>query len=79
MNEARDLQHPDITRMEATGYPRFPRKITVEATEEDARAYCLEQFPAFFSAMMAAFPSAVTDFLDERQEDFAEFVFARMF
>ena len=42
MNEARDLQHPDITRMEATGYPWFPRKITVEATEEDARAYCLE-------------------------------------
>ena len=79
MNEARDLQHPDITRMEATGYPWFPRKITVEATEEDARAYCLEQFPAFFSAMMAAFPSAVTDFLDDRQEDFAEFVFARMF
>ena len=51
----------------------------MEATEEDARAYCLEQFPAFFSAMMAAFPSAVTDFLDERQEDFAEFVFARMY
>ena len=64
MNEARDLEHPDITRAQQTGYPWFPRKITVEATEEDARAYCLEQFPAFFSAMMAAFPSAVTGFLD---------------
>lgn len=79
MNEARDLEHPDITHAHQTGYPWFPRKITVEATLEDAREYCLSQFRDFFSAIMAAYPSAVSDFLDERQEDFLEFVIDKMF
>lgn len=37
MNESRDIQHPDITQAEKTGYPWFPRKITVEATQEHAK------------------------------------------
>lgn len=76
MNESRDIQHPDITQAEKTGYPWFPRMITVEATEQHAKAYCVGRAEDFFGFMMAAYPYAVLNFLDEEQNDFAEFVLA---
>lgn len=75
MNESRDIQHPDITQAEKTGYPWFPRKITVKASQETAKAYCVDRFGDFFDFLMESSPYAVINFLDENQEDFAEFVF----
>lgn len=74
MNEPRDLQHPDITQAERTGYPWFPRKITLEATQDHAKAYCAEHAERFFDFVLNAWPSAVTGFLDDNESDFSEFV-----
>lgn len=79
MNESRDIQHPDITQAEKTGYPWFPRKITVEATQEHAKAYCAKRPEALFDFIMKSWPSLVSCFLDDNQEDFAEFVFCADF
>ena len=75
MNESRDIQHPDITQAEKTGYPWFPRKITVEASQEAAKACLAERFGDFVNFLLKAYPYAVINFLDENQDDFAEFVF----
>ena len=74
MNEARDLQHPEITQAEKTGYPWFPRQVVIEATEDDAKAYCQQSYDAFFSFLMAAYPYTVAAFLDDNKSFFDEFV-----
>lgn len=79
MNESRDIQHPDITQAEKTGYPWFPRKITVEATQEHAKIYCASRAGDFFDFLVKSHPYTVSNFLDENQDDFAEFVFCADF
>lgn len=79
MNDYRDIQHPDITQAEKAGYPWFPRKITVEASQEAAKAYCADRFGDFFDCLVKAHPYAVINFLDDNQDDFAEFVFCADF
>ena len=74
MNEARDLQHPEIAQIEKTGYPWFPRKVTIEATEEDAKAYCQYSYDAFFNFLLATYPHAVNSYLDDNEDLFDEFV-----
>lgn len=74
MNEARDLQHPDITRMEATGEPRFPQKIQIEVSQELASMFCENEFEAFFTFLMINYPDAITGFLDDDPENFSEFI-----
>ena len=74
MNEARDLQHPDITQMERTGEPWFPRRIEVKAAEDDAERFCKEAFGLFFQFLMTACPYAVSGFIDDNEEEFNDFV-----
>lgn len=74
MNEARDLQHPEITQIERTGYPWFPRKVTIEATEEDAKAYCQHSYDTFFNFLLASYPQAVDSYLDDNEDLFNDFV-----
>lgn len=74
MNEARDLQHPEITQTERIGYPWFPRKVTIEATEEDAKAYCQHSYDAFFNFLLASYPQAVDSYLDDNADLFDDFV-----
>lgn len=74
MNEARDIQHPDITAAEQTGYPYFPRKVTIEATEKHIGEYCEGRFKDFFAFLMVAYPYAIDGFLDDNNDDFIEFM-----
>lgn len=74
MNESRNLQHPDITAAENTGYPWFSRVIKVEAGEKEAIKFCKESFEQFFNFLMASYPYAVSGYLDDNDDDFAEFI-----
>jgi hypothetical protein len=69
-----NIQHPDITAAEQTGYPYFPRKVTIEATPKHAEEYCGEQFKAFFAFLLTAYPYAIDGFLDDNNDDFVEFM-----
>lgn len=72
MNEARDLQHPDITAAEKTGYPWFPIKVVTEISEADAKKFCQESFEDFWAFIMASSPSVAAGFIDDNQGDFLE-------
>lgn len=74
MNQDNNIQHPDITAAEETGYAWFPRQVRIEATEKHARDFCGENFEAFFNFVMAVSPYSIINYLDDNSEDFAEFV-----
>lgn len=74
MNEARDIQHPDITAAEQTGYPLFPRKMEVTIPEEMAKEYFEQNFEAFWYFLTVTHPDAITGFLDDSPQEFDEFV-----
>lgn len=69
MNEARDLQHPDITAAEATGYAWFPRRIFFDLSEQTAKSYCQDAFELFWSFLTKAYPYVITNFLDDNTND----------
>ena len=73
MTDPRNIQHPDITAAERTGYP-FPRKVEIEVTEQLAWQYCNKQFDELWAFLMVAHPSAIADFLDSNHDDFNDFV-----
>lgn len=70
MNEARDLQHPDITAAERTGRPWFPRNLVIEVTEIDAKAYCQDAFSVLWEFLRVTCPDAITGFIYDNQDDF---------
>lgn len=70
MNEARDLQHPDISSAERTGHMWFPQNLTVEVSETDAKAYCHDAFSVLWEFLRAAYPNVVMDFIYDNQDDF---------
>ena len=73
MNPDNNIQHPDITAAERTGYP-FPRKVEIEVTERLAWEYCSKQFDELWAFLLVAYPSTISAFLDSNHDDFNEFV-----
>lgn len=74
MNEARDLQHPDITAAERTGYPWFPKRISFDLSEQEAKRYCQDAFEPFWNFLAKAYPYAITGFLDDNINDLVEWM-----
>lgn len=74
MTETNKIQHPDITAAEQTGYPWFPRKVTIEATSKHAHDFCLDSFEAFFDFLFTAYPHAISSYLDDNEDQFTEFM-----
>ena len=70
MNEQRDLQHPEITEAHRTGQSWFPKRIYVDVSERDAMAYCNDNFSAFWDFLLAAYPYAITGFMDDNADDY---------
>lgn len=68
-----DIQHPDITAAERTGYP-FPRQVQITVTEDLAKEFCQSNFDIFWYSMMICHSDAVTDFLDQYHQEFDEFI-----
>lgn len=74
MNEARDLQHPDITAAEKTGYPWFPRTVTMEITEDDGKEYCHKNFNHFWDFLMVESPYTIKKYLDENEDNLMDWM-----
>lgn len=74
MNEARDLQHPDITAIERTGYAWFPRKVETEISEGTAKEFCKESFEAFWDFIMASSPSVAAGFIDDNKDEVLDWI-----
>lgn len=72
MNEARDLQHPDITAIEQTGYAWFPRRVSAEISEAEAKNFCKDTFETFLAFIMAAHPSIVAEYVDDNKDEILE-------
>ena len=73
MIETNNIQHPDITAAERTGYP-FPRKQTVTVTEDLAKDFCLKEFEILWYHLTVCFPDSVTDFLDSYSQEFNDYL-----
>lgn len=69
MNESRDLQHPDITAAEKTGYQWFPQLVSFQLSETLAKSYCQDAFENFWAFLTAAYPYAVSSFIDDNADD----------
>lgn len=69
----RDIQHPDITAAEKTGYP-FPRKMSIEIPESVVKDYCQQEFESFWYFLTVTAPDAITGFLDDYPTEFNDFV-----
>lgn len=74
MNEARDIQHPDITAAESTGYPWFPRTVSTKVTENQAKDFCCDAFSLFWDFLCAAYPYAIAGFIDDNQDEYIEWI-----
>lgn len=74
MNEARDIQHPDITAAEQTGYPLFPRKMEITIPEDLIKEYCNKAFDSFWYFLTITCPDAITGFLDDYPSEFNDFI-----
>lgn len=68
-----NIQHPDITAAERTGYP-FPRKVELTIPEEMVKEYCQQEFDNFWYFLTISNPDAIIGFLDDYPSEFNDFV-----
>ena len=73
MIETNNIQHPDITAAERTGYP-FPRKQTVTISESLAKDFCLKEFEILWDHLLVCHPDSITGFLDEYSQEFNDYL-----
>lgn len=74
MNPDNNIQHPDITAAERTGFPLFPRKMEITIPEDLIKEYCNTEFDSFWYFLVITCPDAITGFLDDCPSEFNDFI-----
>lgn len=68
-----DLQHPDITSAERTGYPTKPYAVKIELDSGVQRAYIKDNEDDFIDWCFAD-PDIIQHYLEETERSLAEWV-----